>query len=70
MNRLAEWMRERGMSDEDLAAQVGTTRATISRLRRGKLVPTLRLAAAIKSATGEAVLVDDFIPNLSSGGAA
>jgi DNA-binding XRE family transcriptional regulator len=57
-------MARTGISDEMLAETVGTSRATISRLRRGKLVPSLRLAREISEATGGYVTADDFFDNL------
>ncbi|MDE2107219.1 MAG: helix-turn-helix domain-containing protein [Patescibacteria group bacterium] len=44
---LAEWMAREGVSDADVAAKVGRERSVISRLRRGKHVPSVALMRAL-----------------------
>ena len=41
-----------GLSQEELAAQVGTTRQTISALERGTSIPSVGLALALARALG------------------
>jgi transcriptional regulator with XRE-family HTH domain len=40
---LAKWMEETGISDEELAEKGRVNRTTISRIRRGKLRPSVAL---------------------------
>lgn len=51
---LAEWMKASDVSDEALAEKLGWDRSTISRVRRGKLIPSHGLiAAVVKASNGE-----------------
>lgn len=45
--QLADWMAEAGLTDETLAPKVNVTRATISRIRRGKQRPSAPLAGLL-----------------------
>lgn len=49
-----------GLSQEELAADVGTTRRTISALERGRATPSLSLAVALARRLGLAV--EDLFP--------
>jgi len=65
--RLSEWMekgRRAPVSDDEMAAELGVSRATVSRLRRGKMVPSFALAGRIYEVTGRKVTPTDFIENL------
>ena len=59
--KLADWMEWRGISDEELAARVGVSRPTISRLRRDKLLPSFGVAKRIYVATQGEVGPSDLI---------
>ena len=43
-NRLAEIRKEKGLSQAELAAQVGVSRNTISSIETGQYTPTAKLA--------------------------
>lgn len=58
--QLDDWMKENGLSDEQLAERVGSARTTISRIRRGKRRPSWNLAARLKEVTGGKVTLDDL----------
>lgn len=58
---LSDYMRNRSISDDAFAAVLGVSRATVSRLRRGKMVPSFDLAARIHSATDSQVSPNDFL---------
>ena len=60
--KLDEWMAKRRISDELLATELGVSRATVSRLRRGLQVPSLGLAARIAAITKRRVTANDFLP--------
>lgn len=44
---LAEWMAREGLGDDEVAGKVGRDRSIISRLRRGKHVPSVALMKAL-----------------------
>lgn len=48
---LDNYMKQEKVSDADLSATIGRDRSIVSRLRRGKITPTLEIAAAIEKAT-------------------
>ncbi|WP_274655650.1 helix-turn-helix domain-containing protein [Halocynthiibacter sp. C4] len=52
---LEGYLQEKGVSQRDFAAQVGSYQSVISRLLRGTLRPSLDLAYRIDVATGGAV---------------
>jgi transcriptional regulator with XRE-family HTH domain len=58
--KLTIWMEQTSTSDDALAAQVGVDRSMISRVRRGKRLPSHQLMQAIAEATNGAVRPDDF----------
>lgn len=50
---LAEWMRQQGRSDAEVAADVGQiSRSQVSRIRRGTSRPSWRVAKALEQTTG------------------
>ncbi|MCG8649936.1 MAG: helix-turn-helix domain-containing protein, partial [Pirellulales bacterium] len=57
---LAEWLKNSKISARQLATDVETTEATISRLKHGRARPSLELAGRIARATGGAVTANDF----------
>lgn len=54
-NDLVKWLTENNIRQADFAETIGTYQTTISRICRGRMVPTLELAVAIEDATGGAV---------------
>ncbi|WP_072297738.1 helix-turn-helix transcriptional regulator [Paracoccus sp. SM22M-07] len=51
MMTLAEYLKSSRTKQEDFAATIGVTQATVSRLVRGVALPNIPMAAAIKAAT-------------------
>lgn len=49
---LDEWLKRTGHSRAWLAAEVGTSEVSISRVVNGKQTPSLRLAVALERITG------------------
>lgn len=49
---LAEWMARHGVDDDSLAEMLGVDRSTVSRIRRGKQIPSKDTMAAIVGVTG------------------
>jgi transcriptional regulator with XRE-family HTH domain len=63
--RLSEFMKSRGLDDEEMASLIreagaSCDRTTISRLRRGKVWLSKDLALAFRKATDNRVTADDF----------
>lgn len=61
---LADYMTRNRLTDDALAAALNVSRATVSRLRRGRMVPSFELAARIHAVTGRKVTPNDFLANL------
>ena len=59
--KLNAWMERRRIGDAELAERVGVARATISRLRRSKMLPSLDLARRIYVETGGQVGPNDLV---------
>ena len=51
MNKLAQYLADKKMSQEAFANSVGTTQATISRIKEGKMQPDIDLASRIQAQT-------------------
>jgi transcriptional regulator with XRE-family HTH domain len=49
---LAQAMKDRGLTDETLAAKVGVSRVFITRIRNGKRKPSINVAAKLEEHTG------------------
>ena len=64
--KLSQWLKSSKTSARTLAARVGATEATISRLKNGRAQPSLELAGRIAEATGGAVTANDFLAGKSS----
>ena len=62
---LSDWLKSSDMRACDLAKAVGTTEATISRLKNGRSQPSFDLARRIAEATGGAVTANDFMEGKS-----
>lgn len=58
--QLEEFMFEARLSDADLARKINRDRATVSRYRRGKLVPDWPTIARIKAISGGTVTERDW----------
>jgi transcriptional regulator with XRE-family HTH domain len=58
---LEEWMNAQGHADLDVAELVGINRATVSKLRRGKKLPSPRLMAIFARVTDRSVMPNDWL---------
>ena len=54
------YMRRNALSDDDFAIIIGRSRATVSRIRRGKVRPDWDTIQRIRTATKGAVTANDF----------
>lgn len=61
--KVADYMAENGLKDDDLAALVGRNRATINRIRRGVGRPSFGLIKKLIEVTDGAVTANDFFHN-------
>jgi len=66
--KLSTWLNDTGTRACDFAKAIGTTEATISRLRHGRAMPSLDLARRISEATSGAVTANDFMERKLSRG--
>ena len=64
--KLSSWLKTEGVSARDFAARIGTTEATISRIRNARAQPSFELAEKIMQATGGAVTPNDFLESAPS----
>jgi transcriptional regulator with XRE-family HTH domain len=62
MKKLREYRVAQGLSQSALAASVGVMKATISRIEKGKRVPSLGLVARIVEISAGELSADDFMP--------
>lgn len=58
--KLATYLAQMNLSDEQFAAMVQRSRSTISRLRNGRAIPSPELMRDIFTVTGGSVRADDF----------
>ena len=58
---LRAFRRAAKLSLSELAAKVGSTKASLSRIEQGHQRPSLNLVGRLKEATGGAVTADDFL---------
>jgi DNA-binding transcriptional regulator YiaG len=58
---LSQYLADQKMPDEAFAAELGTTRATVSRWRRGLVRPRWAALEMIRQATNGLVTADDFL---------
>ncbi len=65
--KLAEWMDRAGLDDAALAAQLGVSRSSVSRLRRGRSLLSRKVAAGVFRLSGGLVTPNDFY-GLGEGG--
>ena len=62
---LHDYMAQHGLTDEKFGLKVGRHRATVSRWRRGKMLPDWEALQSIMKATGGKVSPVDFFPQAS-----
>ncbi|WP_375194673.1 helix-turn-helix domain-containing protein [Sphingobium sp.] len=58
---LQDYMDRKKVTDADLSAKIGRDRSIVSRIRRGKMLPSLEIAAAIERATGGKVPMKSWV---------
>lgn len=59
---LQKWMDQAGLSDQDLADQIGLTRGYISRIRRGLVHISLGTALELQAATRSEIALNMLLP--------
>lgn len=67
---LADYMSTNGLGDEDVAKEIGRSRATVSRIRRRKVRPDWDTIRAIEKFTKGKVTANDFVRFVAEGAAA
>jgi transcriptional regulator with XRE-family HTH domain len=60
MAHLSTFMDARGLSDDDVAAAIGVSRVTVSRIRRRKVRPDWSTIGKLKEFSGGEIAADDF----------
>lgn len=58
---LSEYMAERGLDDDAVAAAINRTRVTVSRIRRRKVRPDWGTIEALKNYSNGTITADDFV---------
>jgi transcriptional regulator with XRE-family HTH domain len=64
--KLDHYIKERGVTEQELATATGYSQGTINKLRNGKINPTLELLTRVTEATNGAVTPNDFLPPFRS----
>lgn len=62
----ARWILRSGLTREVIAERLSVSRATIDRLARGTLSPSLRLAVAIDRLTSSEIVCARWVPEFRS----
>lgn len=62
MSNLDAYLTENGIRQADFAATLGVAQATVSRLAKNAMRPSLELAVAIERATGGMIAATSWIP--------
>ena len=62
---LDQYLQERGLSDADFAAAIKADRTTVSRLRRGSVLPEWTTMRRIYRATSGLVTPSDFLTEVA-----
>lgn len=57
---LSEYMARHGLTDDEVAAGIGRSRPTVSRIRRRKMRPDWPTIAALRVFTNNECTADDF----------
>ena len=60
--QLSDYMAGEGLTDDHVAAIIGRSRTTVSRIRRGIVRPDWETMIRISDMTNRAVNPDDFLP--------
>lgn len=58
---LSEYMQWKNLTDSQVALRIGVDRATISRIRRGKVRPDWVTIILLKKMSGGQITADDFV---------
>lgn len=58
---LSDYMRAQELSDKQVAAEIGISRATVSRIRRGKMRPGWPTLEKLKGWSNGQVSANDFV---------
>lgn len=61
--KLEAWIAGKKLRMDDFARAIGVHTVTAYKLRSGKSLPSIRIAAAIERETGGAVTAADFVPD-------
>ncbi len=61
MIHLSDYMDAHNLTDDDVAAALGRTRSTVSRIRRRKMRPDWETIEKIQEFTGGQVTANDFV---------
>lgn len=64
--RLADYLKEEGLTLKAFATRVPTTEATVSRIAARKLWPSLQMAARIEDASGGKVTMRELLKDLAA----
>ena len=67
MEKLARWLRENRLTQQEFAQRIGTRQGTIGGLIRSLRRPSLDLAVAIERATDGAVKPSDWVVQRGGG---
>lgn len=65
MNILRKYRHDAEVRQSDFADEVGVSQATISKIERGEILPSLKLAAIIEKATRGAVTATSWIEEVT-----
>jgi transcriptional regulator with XRE-family HTH domain len=65
MSKLRAYRISRGLSQQDFAASVGVKKSAISRIEKGKRVPSMGLVARIVELSEGELSADDFMPTIA-----
>lgn len=61
--KLSQYLSKTGQTDAAFATEVGLSQSQVSRLRRGKSMPSWNVVPLIEKATDGAVTAADFTPS-------
>lgn len=63
MADLDTWLKASGLTHEQFAKMIGVSQAAVSLYRTGQRLPRRPILRAIATATGGAVMPNDFVPD-------
>ena len=66
MDTLKKYRREQKITQKGLADSLGIEQATVSRLERGDILPSLALACKIEEFTSGAILATSWVPSVEA----